>query len=122
MIEKLPDVVNADAALVRRGRFLTTVILIEVGEEAYLVRIAEGRIDSVSRGPHVMPRWSFALRAPSDAWAAFWTPRPAPGYHDLLALMKSRLLRVEGDAKLFMAHLRYIKEILGALRPGTASR
>ena len=118
MIERLPEVVNGNAALVRRGRFLTTTILIEVGEEAYLVEIEGGRIAAVIRGPQVMPRWSFALRAPRDAWAGFWEAHPAPGYHDLFALMKGRRLRVEGDVKLFMTHLRYVKEVLGALRAG----
>ena len=122
MIEDLPAVVNGNAALVRRGRFLTTTILIEVGAEPYLVRVDEGRIEAVMRGPHVMPSWSFALRASSEAWAAFWEPRPAPGMHDLLALVKARLLRVEGDVKLFMTHLRYVKEILGALRPAHDNR
>ncbi len=32
MIEKLPDLVNGDARLVWRGRFLTVDFLVEVGE------------------------------------------------------------------------------------------
>ena len=34
MIERLFELVNADAALVRRGRFLTTDFLVEVGDDA----------------------------------------------------------------------------------------
>ena len=55
MIETLKERVNADAALVRRGRYLTTTFLLEVGDTAWLISIFEGRIVSVTRGPFVMP-------------------------------------------------------------------
>ena len=44
MIERIPDLVNADANLVRRGRFLSTTFLMEIGDKGYLVKIIEGRI------------------------------------------------------------------------------
>ena len=52
-----------DEALVRRGRFLTTTFLLEVGQTAWLIAIFEGRVVSVTPGPFVMPSSSFALRA-----------------------------------------------------------
>ena len=64
MLEQLKEKVNGDAALTRRGQFLTTSFLIEVGHAQWLISIAEGRIASVAQGPFVMPSWSFALRAP----------------------------------------------------------
>ena len=63
MIEALQQRVNADAALVRRGRYLTTTFLLEIGPTAWLIAIFEGRIVSVTPGPFVMPSSSFALRA-----------------------------------------------------------
>ncbi len=44
MIEALKARVNGDEALVRRGRYLTTTFLLEVGEAASLISIFEGRI------------------------------------------------------------------------------
>ena len=64
MIETLRERVNGDEALVRRGRYLTTNFLLEVGQTPWLIQIFEGRIVSVTRGPFVMPSSSFALRAP----------------------------------------------------------
>ena len=61
MIERIPDLVNSDANLVRRGRFLSTTFLIEIGDQGYLVKIIEGRIVSVTPGPFVTPNYSFAL-------------------------------------------------------------
>ena len=116
MIEALADRVNRDAMLVKRGRFLSTTFLLEAGSVQWLITIAEGRIVSVTRGPFVMPSWSFSLRAPEDEWQAFWSARPRPGSHDLMALIKRRVLRVEGDLHPFMANLRYFKEALAKLR------
>jgi len=48
MIERIADLVNADADLVRRGRHLSTTFLIETGEQCFLIKIIEGRIVAVS--------------------------------------------------------------------------
>ena len=116
MIETLPERVNGDAALVRRGRFVDTTFLLEVGATAWLITIDRGRIAEVAKGPFVMPRWTFALRAPEDAWRRFWAADPEPGFHDLFALIKHRLLKAEGDLHPFMSNLFYFKGVLGALR------
>jgi hypothetical protein len=116
MIEALEQRVNSDQALIRRGRFLTTTFLLEVGQAAWLVKIFEGRIVSVTPGPFVMPSAAFALRAPEDEWAKFWSIRPPPGSNDLMALVKRRVLKAEGDLHILMANLRYFKEALAKLR------
>ena len=117
MIEALKARVNGDEALVRRGRVLTTTFLVEVGSTAWLISIFEGRIMSVVRGPFVMPSSSFALRASEAEWQKFWSVRPPPGSNDLMALIKRRALKAEGNLQIFMSHLRYFKEALAKLRP-----
>lgn len=116
MLESLSQRVNGDEALVRRGRFLTTTFLLEVGPTAWLIAIFEGRVVSVVRGPFVMPSSCFALRAPEEEWRKFWSHRPPPGSNDLMALIKRRVLKAEGDLQVFMANLRYFKEALAKLR------
>ena len=54
MFERLPDLVDADAGLVRRGRFLSVTFLIEVGARAYLIHVVQGRVTRVERGPFLM--------------------------------------------------------------------
>ena len=122
MIETLRERVNAGEGLVRRGRYLTTTFLLEVGQTAWLIQIFEGRIVSVTSGPFVMPSSAFALRAPEAEWQKFWSPQPPPGSNDLLALIKRRVLKAEGNLQIFMSHLRYFKEVLAKLRaPGVAA-
>jgi hypothetical protein len=64
----------------------------------------------------VMPSWSFALRAPAAEWEKFFLRKPPPGSNDLMALVRRRVLKTEGDLRVFMAHLRYFKESLAKLR------
>jgi hypothetical protein len=116
MIADLRDKVNSDDALVRSGRFLTTTFLLEHGATPWLVSILNGQITSIVRGPFVMPTWSFALRASEQEWSQFWSADPAPGFHDLMALVKRRALKIEGDVPEFMRNLRYFKEALVKLR------
>jgi pimeloyl-ACP methyl ester carboxylesterase len=118
MIERIADLVNAEAGLVRRGRFLSTTFLVEVGDQGYLIKIIEGRVVSVTPGPFVTPNYSFALRAPRDEWEMFWKKLPAPGHSDIFALFKRGKLRIEGDLHPFMANLLYIKDVLAAPRRG----
>src|SRR5437868_2912834 len=116
MIERIADLVNADADLVRRGRHLSTTFLIEIGEQGYLIKIIEGRIVSVTPGPFVTPNYSFALRAPREEWQLFWTKVPPPGHHDIFALFKRGKLVIEGDLHPLMANLLYFKDVLAAPR------
>jgi hypothetical protein len=116
MIERIPDLVNADANLVRRGRFLSTTFLMEIGEQGYLIKILEGRVVSITPGPFITPNYSFALRAPREEWEMFWRKVPEPGHNDIFALFKRGKLKIEGDLHPFMANLLYIKDVLAAPR------
>ena len=87
-----------------------------MGDTPYLVRIHRGRVEAMDKGPFVLPRWTFALRASSEAWAAFWKPTPPPGAHDLMAMIKSGSLTLEGDHYPFFSNLLYFKELLALPR------
>ena len=100
-----------------RGRYVYTTFLVEIGDVPWLVRIEAGRIVAVARGPFVMPNWTFALRASRETWDAFWQAQPRPGSHDLFAMLKRRVLRIEGDLHPFMANLLYFKQVMASLRP-----
>ena len=116
MIEQLAEKVNANAALVRRGQYLDTTFLLQAGSDGWLVTVDKGRIARVAReGLPIVPH-SFALRASREAWTEFFQAVPKPGYHDLVAMTKFRHLKVDGDIKLFMTHLQYLKDALALLR------
>jgi hypothetical protein len=43
---------------------------------------------------------------------------PEPGYHDVIAMTRLGVARLEGDLQPLMANLRYVKEVLESPRVG----
>ena len=116
MIEKLPDLVNADPAIVRWGRRMNETFMVEVGDAQYLLTVDNGRIEKVEKGPFVQRTWRFAIRAKQEAWEKFWQKTPAPGWHDLFGLLRRGDVAFEGDQRVLMAYLQYLKLVLAAPR------
>mgnify|MGYP001242062348 FL=1 len=116
VMTRLPALVNQDTALIRRGRWLSNVFLVEVGTRQFLVHVDKGRLLKVEHGPFVMPSWSFAVRASESVWQRFWQPLPAPGDNDIFALRKTGEMSVEGNLQPLMANLIYIKQVLAMPR------
>jgi hypothetical protein len=116
LLERLPELVNADPAIQRWGRHMNETFMVEVGTDQYLLTVRAGRVASVEQGPFVMRSWRFAIRARRECWERFWAPVPAPGWHDLLALLRRGDVALEGDQRVLMAHLLYVKLLLAAPR------
>lgn len=105
-----------DPWLVHQGRYVNVDFMIQSGQREYLIRVGEGAIERIHTDALVMPCWTFRLKATSDAWSQFYADAPIPGYHDLMAMIKFRMLRVEGDQHIFMSNLLYFKELMQALK------
>jgi hypothetical protein len=116
MLDTIARLVNADAGLIRRGRFVDTTFLVAIDDADTLVRIQDGRVTNVTPGPFITPDYSFALRASREVWEKFWQPLPPLGFTDIFALIKTRLMRVEGDIHPFMSNLLYFKDVIASPR------
>jgi hypothetical protein len=116
VIERIAQLVNDDPAIVRWGRHMNETFMLEVGETQYLLTVRAGRIEQVERGPFVMRPWRFAIRASEAHWQKFWQRPPAPGWHDLFALLRRGEVAFEGDQRALMAHLLYLKLLLATPR------
>ncbi len=112
MLEHLQDLVIGDPALVRRGRWMSAAMLLEIGERGYVVAIRAGRIEAVRPVEMPVSGWDFAIRGTEDAWDQFWKPMPKPRHHDLIALIREGKMRFEGNLDLLMANLLYLKLML----------
>jgi len=115
-LEALPRLVNTDARLVERGRFVSLELRIDLGAVPYQLVFERGRIAAVERGPFPLRSWRFAVRGGEDAWRQFWLPCPPPHCHDIFALAKRGDFRIEGDLYPLMANLLYFKAVLAAPR------
>lgn len=116
MIEHLQRLVNEDPALIRRGRWTSADLLLEVGAQGHVLAIRQGRIEKVTPVDTNVSAWDFAIRGTAEAWAEFWKPLPKPRHHDLIALIREGKMRFEGDIDLLMANLLYLKLVLEAPR------
>jgi hypothetical protein len=112
----MADAVNESPPIVRRGQHLNTVFLLGLGDETFYVTIRDGRIESIEQREKPLQAVSFAIKGGVDAWNDFWQPVPRPGSYDILGLAKVKRMTIEGDIKVLMTHLRYIKEVLAAPR------
>ncbi|MGD9615681.1 MAG: hypothetical protein AB7H90_10080 [Alphaproteobacteria bacterium] len=112
----LAERVAGDPVLLRRGRYLNTTWQLDIGNAAVLLRIIDGRIAEMRRGPFVTPSAAFAISGEADMWRRLLASDPPPGDHDLLAFVKRRELRLTGDLHPLMSHLLYFKGVLGHLR------
>jgi hypothetical protein len=112
----LPRLVNEDAWLVARGRFVSLELRVDLGDAPYHLVFERGRVAAVERGPFLLRPWRFAVRGEEAAWRRFWLPCPPPHCHDIFALAKSGAFRIEGDLYPLMANLLYFKAVLAAPR------
>jgi hypothetical protein len=112
VIDKLKDLVNGDAALVRRGQWFTADMLVEIGEERHIVKIRAGRIEAIERQELLAMDYDFAIRASREAWDEFWQPVPKPRHHDVMALIREGKMRIEGDLEKMLANMLTLKLML----------
>jgi hypothetical protein len=113
---RLPDLVDADTDLRRRGHWLDVDCRIDIGAEAFYLTIRDGRLSELERGPRLMRSVAFAIRATDEAWQRHWRPVPEPGWHDLFALTKRGAASIEGDLRPLLQNLQYFKDLLALPR------
>ena len=116
MLDLIPKYVNADSNLVRRGHFVDTTFMIAIDDAYSLIRVEAGRVTKITSGPFVTPDYSFCLRASRAVWEKFWQPLPPLGFTDVFALVKQKLMQLEGNLHPFMANLLYFKDVIAAPR------
>jgi len=113
---RLPDLLPADADLIRRGRRLDVDCRIDVGSEPFFLAIREGALASLERGARLMRSTAFSVCASDEAWTNYWKPIPAPGWHDLFALTKRGAASIDGDLRPLLQNLQYFKDLLALPR------
>ena len=99
------------------AQYLNTCFIISTVDDEYLVKIEKGIVTNVEEGPFVMPSYTFKLSASKEEWFKFLQTTPQPGSHDIIAMLRRKVLKFEGDLLPLMSHLLYFKFLLASLRP-----
>ena len=117
MFEKLAEKNNVRHSLASMAQYLNTCFIISTIEHEYLVNIEKGIVKKVEEGPFVMPSYVFKLTASKNEWLKFLQHTPQPGSHDIIAMLRRKVLKFDGDLHPLMSHLLYFKLLLASLRP-----
>ncbi len=99
-----------------RRDYVSTRFMLSVGDTDYLLSVQNGLVADVKSGPFVTPSYEFRISASVVTWAELWSTAPAAGKHDLISLLKLRLLRLDGELHTFMSNLFFFKELLTSPR------
>ena len=103
------------------AQYLNTCFMISTVDDEFLVNIEKGNVTNVEEGPFVMPSYVFKLTASKDEWLKFLQSTPQPGSHDIIAMLRRKVLKFEGDLHPLMSHLLYFKLLLASLRPAESN-
>ena len=117
MFKSLIDDNEKRSQLSIMAQYLNTSFMISTIENEYLVNIEKGVVKNVEEGPFVMPSYVFKLTAPKNEWIKFLQHIPEPGSHDIIAMLRRKVLKFEGDLHPLMSHLLYFKLLLASFRP-----
>ena len=117
MFKSLIDDNEKRSQLSIMAQYLNTSFMISTIENEDLVNIEKGVVKNVEEGPFVMPSYVFKLTAPKNEWIKFLQHIPEPGSHDIIAMLRRKVLKFEGDLHPLMSHLLYFKLLLASLRP-----
>ncbi|HZY65399.1 MAG TPA: hypothetical protein VFE21_05935 [Rubrobacteraceae bacterium] len=74
--EALQDNVAEDRELAVSGRWSTLNFALQVGEDVFLVRLREGRIEEIIQEPGGSESWSFAFVGSPEDWRRFLQKSP----------------------------------------------
>ena len=96
-LQQLAELVNGDASLVRRGRFVTLDFCVRVGRQSCFISVVDGRIEKVAFKPQRMRSAAFVIRAEPEHCERFWQPMPQPWSQDLFAMAKKGNAFIEGN-------------------------
>jgi len=116
MLEDLKERVNADAALVQRGRWVSLRFLLGIDDDDYIVTIDEGRVADISPRRLSTHTGTFTIRAARATWEEHWRPMPKRDYHDIWSMLPKGLATIDGDLLPLMQNLQYFKDVIASLR------
>ena len=95
---------NSDGEFKLAARLWNADVRIEVGSDAYLMRMRDGRISEFSKSD--VPQYDVKISAPESDWRELLRPVPKAFYQDLMAAMTRHNFRVEGNLLGFNAYYR----------------
>ena len=115
-LDLLKSRVNANAALVHRGRWVNLEFTLGVGATDYLVGVSAGKITDIAVRQLQTKSGVFSIRASRASWDLHWQAVPPRDYHDIFAMLAKGLAQIDGRLEPLMRNLQYFKDLIASLR------
>jgi hypothetical protein len=113
-VNTITSAANADGEFKLAARLWNADLRLEVGAEAYRLKMRDGRISEFSKFD--APKWDVKISAPESDWRELLKPIPKPFYQDLMAAMTRQGFTVEGDRLGFNPYYRAICRLFELMR------
>ncbi len=105
---------NSDGEFKLAARLWNADIRLDVGSDAYLLRMREGRISEFAKAD--VSKWDAKISAPERDWKELLQPMPKPFYQDLMAAMTRQGFKLEGDLLGFNPYYRAMCRLFELMR------
>ena len=115
-LTELDSLVNADPALVHRGRWVNLTFTLGVGDIDYLITIQQGKIIKITQRTLQTVTGRFSIRADAPSWRKHWQKPPQRDYHDIFAMLAKDIVHIDGDLLPLMQNLQYFKDLISKNR------
>lgn len=95
--EAVRDRLNADPVFEHAARHWHTQLLLRVGDEGYVLQIADGKVRRFESGADLFDGFAAVLGGTEDDWARLLSPVPPPFYQDFFGAFFQHDFQMAGD-------------------------
>lgn len=113
--EMLKGAANRDGEFRLHARFWNADLRFTMGEESTAIRVRDGEIHAIQRGPGPEPA-DLALSAPASVWKEMLKPIPRPFFHDLLGASAHHGLTMEGNVTHRCSYFPAVRRLVELMR------
>ena len=118
IINELRKLVNRNAALTRRGKWVNLSFIFGVDNDDYLISIKNGKIIQIQKRNLATESGIFAIRAAKSTWKEHWRCIPKRDFHDIWSMLPKQLVTLDGNLLPLIQNLQFFKDIIASPRDG----
>ncbi len=107
---------NNDKKQVHRGRFLNINFAVQIDDEAHLIKVQKGKVESVTPLEQASDKPLFTFAAASKDWDVFSQPFPPPGYQDVMAMVECGHAKLYGEVFPVLVNMFFVKGVVNGIR------
>jgi hypothetical protein len=111
--QALADLIIKDTALQRRGAYYSVTFAMIIDDTRTDISIENGQLAGVDVNPvKDQTNVDFSFTTDQHSWNQFCEPEPAPGFHDISAMLEFRYVQLSGNYLPWISNMMYVKGVI----------